>query len=36
VSTSSLGTGIELAHAYLRPGLGLPAIPVIALYQEDY
>lgn len=36
VSTPSLGTGIELAHAYLRPRLSLPPIPVIALYQEDY
>ena len=36
VSTPSLGTGIEIAHAYLRPSLGLPAIPVIALYQKDY
>jgi len=36
VSTPSLGTGIELAHAYLRPRLGLPTIPVIALYQKDY
>ena len=36
VSTPSLGTGIELAHAYLRSRLGLPAIPVIALYQKDY
>ncbi len=36
VSTPSLGTGIELAHAYLRPRLGLPAIPVIALYQKNY
>lgn len=36
VSTPSLGTGIELAHAYLRPRLGLPAVPVIALYQKDY
>jgi hypothetical protein len=36
VSTPSLGTGIELAHAYLRPRLGLPTIPVTALYQEDY
>ena len=36
VSTPSLGTGIEIAHAYLRPRLGLPAIPVIALYQRDY
>jgi hypothetical protein len=36
VSTPSLGTGIEIAHAYLRPRLGLPAIPVIALYQKNY
>jgi hypothetical protein len=36
VSTPSLGTGIEIAHAYLRPRLGLPAIPVVALYQKDY
>ena len=36
VSTPSLGTGIELAHAYLRPRMGLPLIPVIALYQKDY
>jgi hypothetical protein len=35
VSTPSLGTGIEIAHAYLRPRLCLPAIPVIALYQKD-
>ena len=36
VSTPSLGTGIEIAHAYLRPRLGLPAIPVFALYQKNY
>ncbi|MGD1973265.1 MAG: hypothetical protein PVH37_24530 [Desulfobacterales bacterium] len=36
VSTPSLGTGIEIAHAYLRPRLGLTAISVIALYQKDY
>ena len=36
VSTPSLGTGIEIAHAYLRPRLGLAAIPVIALYQKDF
>jgi hypothetical protein len=36
VSTPSLGTGIEIAHAYLRPRFGLPAIPVFALYQKDY
>ncbi len=36
VSIPSLGTGIEIAHAYLRPRLGLPAIPVVALYQKNY
>ena len=36
VSTPSLGTGIEIAHAYLRPRLGLPEIPVFALYQKDF
>lgn len=36
VSTPSLGTGIELAHAYLRPRMGLQKIPVIALYQRDF
>ena len=36
VSAPSLGTGIEIAHAYLRPRLGLPAIPVFALYQKNY
>ena len=36
VSTPSLGTGIEIAHAYLRPRLGLPEIPVMALYQRDF
>jgi len=36
VSTPSLGTGIEIAHAYLRPRLGLPLIPVLALYEKDY
>ena len=35
-SVPSLGTGIEIAHAYLRPRLGLNSIPVIALYQKDY
>ena len=35
-SVPSLGTGIEIAHAYLRPRLGLRSIPVIALYQKDY
>ena len=36
VSTPSLVTGIELAHAYLRPKLGLTEISVMALYQKDY
>ena len=36
VSVPSLGTGIEIAHAYLRPKKGLPEIPIIALYQENY
>ncbi len=36
VSTPSLGTGIEIAHAYLRPRLGLPIIPVLALYEKNY
>jgi hypothetical protein len=36
VSNPSLGTGIEIAHAYLRPRMGLKAIPVIALYQNGF
>jgi hypothetical protein len=36
VSTPSLGTGVEIAHAYLRPRLGLSLIPVLALYEKDY
>ncbi len=36
VSTPSLGTGIEIAHAYLRARMGLAAIPVIALYQNGF
>jgi len=36
VSTPSLGTGVEIAHAYLRPRMGLAAIPVIALYQKGF
>lgn len=36
VSVPSLGTGIEIAHAYLRPRLGLRPIPVLALYESDY
>ena len=36
VSTPSLGTGIELAHAYLRPRIGLTTIPILALYEEGF
>lgn len=36
VSTPSLGTGIEIAHAYLRPRMDLPEIPILALYEKDY
>lgn len=36
VSTPSLGTGIEIAHAYLRPRMGLPVVPVLCLYETDY
>jgi hypothetical protein len=35
-SVPSLGTGIELAHAYLRPRLGLPGIPILVLYETDF
>ena len=36
VSTPSLGTGIEIAHAYLRPRMGLKEIPILALYEKEY
>ena len=36
VSTPSLGTGVEVAHAYLRPRMGLKEIPILALYEKDY
>jgi len=36
VSVPSLGTGIEIAHAYLRPKMNLKAIPILALYQKDF
>lgn len=36
VSTPSIGTGIEIAHAYLRPGKGLAEIPILTLYQKDH
>jgi len=36
VSTPSLGTGVEIAHAYLRPRMGLKEIPILGLYEKDY
>ncbi len=36
VSTPSLGTGVEIAHAYLRPKMGIKEIPILALYEKDY
>ena len=36
VSNPSLGTGVEIAHAYLRPRMGLKEIPILALYEKDY
>ncbi len=36
VSTPSMGTGIEVAHAYLRPKMGLIEIPILSLYQRDH
>ena len=36
VSTPSLGTGVEIAHAHLRPRMGLKEIPILALYEKDY
>jgi len=36
VSIPSLGTGIEIAHAYLRPRMNLKEIPILLLYQKDY
>jgi len=36
VSTPSLGTGVEIAHAYLRPSMGFKEIPILALYEKDY
>jgi len=36
VSVPSLGTGVEIAHAYLRPRMGLEEIPVLALYEKNY
>jgi hypothetical protein len=36
VSVPSLGTGIEIAHAYLRSRTGLSVIPILALYEKDF
>ena len=36
LSSPSLGTGVEFAHAYLRPRMGLRAIPILALYERDF
>lgn len=36
VSTPSLGTGVEIAHAYLRPRMGLSLVPVLAVYEKEY
>jgi hypothetical protein len=36
VSVPSLGTGIEIAHAYLRSRIGLRALPILALYEKDF
>ncbi len=36
VSNPSLGTGVEIAHAYLRSRMGLPKIPILCLYEKNY
>jgi hypothetical protein len=36
VSVPSLGTGIEIAHAYLRSRMGLSEVPILALYEKDF
>ncbi|MCX6816159.1 MAG: hypothetical protein NT120_04895 [Candidatus Aenigmarchaeota archaeon] len=36
VSIPSIGTGIEIAYACLRPRKGLTEIPILTLYQRDY
>ena len=36
LSAPSIGTGIEFAHAYLRPQLGLEEIPILVLYERDF
>jgi len=35
-SVPSLGTGVELAHAYLRPRTGRTAIPILVLYEREF
>ena len=36
LSVPSLGTGIEFAHAYLRPRLGKSEIPLLVLYEKNF
>ena len=36
VTVPSLGTGIELVHAYIRPNLGLSDIPILLLFDPSY
>ncbi len=36
LSVPSIGTGIEFAHAYLRPRLGLSEVPILVLYEKDF
>ncbi len=36
VSVPSLGTGVEIAHAYLRSRMGLKDIPILILYEKDF
>jgi len=36
VSVPSLGTGVEIAHAYLRERLRLKPVPILALYKKDF
>ncbi len=36
VSLPSLGTGVEISHAYLRPKMGLAAIPILLLYEKNF
>ncbi len=35
-SIPSTGTGVEIAHAYMRPRNGLTQIPVLVLYHDGY